>query len=373
MDAARHSAARGRCASQQVTGPGGRVAILAPPGIDYIVGFFAAIHAGNIAVPLFAPQLPGHAERLDAVLSDPEPAVVLTTTAAAESVGAFLRNLPRSRRPRMIAVDAVPDSVGDGFVPAALDTDDIAYLQYTSGSTRTPAGVEITHRSVCTNVLQMIISVGLQPGGVRPPPVSLDQRAWRIEASDLRRRTQLRVRARRPARPSACRGDARPEQHGGLINGSEPVSMASIDKFNAAFAPYGFSPTAINPSYGMAEATLLVSTIAPGAQPVAVHPDRQQLGAGRAVRVSADAPNAVAATSCNRGWTTAATPRAPRSVGCRSAPATSRCTWTESSTSPAASTAASWLVARAGPSIWQASSRTRGGTRLPGPTPGAPP
>src|ERR1700694_2317319 len=70
---------------QQVTHPGDRVAILAPQGVDYVVGFFAAIQAGTIAVPLFAPELPGHAERLEAVLSDARPSVVLTTTAAAQA------------------------------------------------------------------------------------------------------------------------------------------------------------------------------------------------------------------------------------------------------------------------------------------------
>src|ERR1700756_2348740 len=67
---------------QQITSKGDRVAILAPQGIDYIVGFFAAIKAGDIAVPLFAPELPGHAERLHAVLGDAQPAVILTTAAA---------------------------------------------------------------------------------------------------------------------------------------------------------------------------------------------------------------------------------------------------------------------------------------------------
>ncbi|MCB1292941.1 MAG: AMP-binding protein, partial [Mycobacterium sp.] len=133
---------------QQVTRPGDRVAILAPQGVDYVVGFFAAIHAGDIAVPLFAPELPGHAERLEAVLSDALPTVVLTTTSAAEDVQGFLRKLPRNRRPRVLAIDAVPDAVGATFVPAELKSDGIAYLQYTSGSTRVPAGVEITHRAV---------------------------------------------------------------------------------------------------------------------------------------------------------------------------------------------------------------------------------
>src|SRR6201993_4152713 len=71
---------------QQITSKGDRVAILAPQGIDYIIGFFAAIKAGNIAVPLFAPELPGHAERLDTVLGDAQPAVLLTTAAAGAAV-----------------------------------------------------------------------------------------------------------------------------------------------------------------------------------------------------------------------------------------------------------------------------------------------
>ena len=74
---------------QQVTEPGDRVAILAPHGLDYVAAFFGAVHAGRIAVPLFAPTLSGHAERLAAVLGDARPAAVLTTTAAAESVREF--------------------------------------------------------------------------------------------------------------------------------------------------------------------------------------------------------------------------------------------------------------------------------------------
>jgi acyl-CoA synthetase (AMP-forming)/AMP-acid ligase II len=86
----------------------------------------------------------------------------------------------------------------------------------------------------------------------------------------------------------------------GLINGSEPVNIGSIDKFNAAFAPYGLPPEAIKPSYGMAEATLFVSTIGPHAQASAVYLDRDELGLGRAVRVAPDAPNAVPQVSCGR-------------------------------------------------------------------------
>src|SRR6201996_9316184 len=75
---------------QQVARRGERVAILEPQGIDYVAGFYAAIKAGTIAVPLFAPELPGHAERLNTALRASEPAVVLTTAAAKDAVEDFL-------------------------------------------------------------------------------------------------------------------------------------------------------------------------------------------------------------------------------------------------------------------------------------------
>ena len=317
---------------QQITQPGDRVAILAPQGVDYVIGFFAAIQAGAIAVPLFAPELPGHTERLDAVLGDAEPTVVLTTTPAAGAVGDFLRTLPRHRRPRMLAIDALPDSVGAAFTPTRLDTDAIAYLQYTSGSTRTPAGVEITHRAACTNVVQMILSVGLDwnirsvswlplfhdmgllmimfpalCGGhiTLMSPVAFVRRPYRwireLGASDAPTfaaapNFAFQLAAQRGLPPAGDTLDL--SNVAGLINGSEPVSIAAVDQFTAAFAPYGLKATAIKPSYGMAEATLFVSTTDAHAQPTAVYLDRAELGAGRAVEVPADQPGAVAQVSC---------------------------------------------------------------------------
>ncbi|WP_292988317.1 fatty acyl-AMP ligase [Mycobacterium sp.] len=321
---------------QQVTTRGDRVAILAPQGIDYIVGFFAAIKAGDIAVPLFAPEFPGHAERLDAVLNDAQPSVVLTTTAAAAAVQEFVRSLPRERRPRVIAIDEVPDSVGATYEPVQLGTDDIAYLQYTSGSTRAPVGVEITHRAIGTNVLQMVISTGIDWDirSVSWLPLYHDMGLLMIvcvavfgtqvtlmsPVAFVRRPQrwirQLAVESQNGPTFAAAPNFAfelavergRPDQGEeldltnvvSLINGSEPVKIASIEKFNNAFAPYGLPKTAIKPSYGMAEATLFVSTIDLSAEATVVYLDREQLGRGSAVLVSRDAPNAVASVSCGR-------------------------------------------------------------------------
>ena len=82
---------------QEVASRGDRVAILAPQGLDYVAGFFAAIKAGTIAVPLFAPELQGHAERLETALTDARPTAVMTTAAAADPVRSFLASLAFAR------------------------------------------------------------------------------------------------------------------------------------------------------------------------------------------------------------------------------------------------------------------------------------
>ena len=127
---------------QAVSDRGDRVAILAPQGLDYVAGFFAAIKAGAIAVPLFAPELPGHAERLDTALRDARPSAILTTTAALPAVTEFLSAHPDLGTPQVVAIDEVPDDEGAAFTSVHLDVDDVSHLQYTSGATRPPVGVE---------------------------------------------------------------------------------------------------------------------------------------------------------------------------------------------------------------------------------------
>ena len=88
---------------QRAASRGDRVAILVPQNLDYVCAFFAALKAGTIAVPLFAPELPGHAERLEVALDDATPALVLTTRAAAAAVEGFLAKLAGPRPPVIVA------------------------------------------------------------------------------------------------------------------------------------------------------------------------------------------------------------------------------------------------------------------------------
>jgi fatty acid CoA ligase FadD32 len=85
-----------------------------------------------------------------------------------------------------------------------------------------------------------------------------------------------------------------------ILNGSEPVSAASLRKFNEAFAPYGFQEKAIKPSYGLAEATLFVSTTPMEEAPTIIYVDRDALNTNRFAEVAADAQNAVAQASAGK-------------------------------------------------------------------------
>ncbi|MEU1165224.1 AMP-binding protein, partial [Streptomyces sp. NPDC005921] len=110
-------------------GPGERVALLCPQGMEYVTAFLAAPAAGLVAVPLYPPGLRGHDDRLAAVLADARPAVVVTTSPLLREVGAFCADIPV----RIVVADEVPDAAGDR-PPAAPDETAIAYLQYTSGA-----------------------------------------------------------------------------------------------------------------------------------------------------------------------------------------------------------------------------------------------
>jgi fatty acid CoA ligase FadD32 len=317
---------------QQVTQPGDRVAILCPQNLEYLVAFFGTLYSGRIAVPLFDPNEPGHVGRLHAVLDDCHPSAILTTTEAAEGVRKFFRSRPAKERPRVIAVDAVPNDVGATWQPVEIDRETIAYLQYTSGSTRIPTGVQITYLNLATNVVQVIEALDGEEGdrGVSWLPFFHDMGlitvllspmighyvTFMTPAAFVRRPGRwIRELARKEGDTggtisvapnfafdhAAARGvpkDGEPPMDLSnvkcILNGSEPISAATVRRFNEAFGPYGFQPKAIKPSYGLAEATLFVSTTPMDAEPRIVHVDRDELNNHRFVEVPDDSPKAVA-------------------------------------------------------------------------------
>jgi long chain fatty acid CoA FadD26 len=304
---------------QRLAGRDCRVAILAPQGPEYVAAFHAGLRAGVVSVPLFAPDLPGHGDRLVAVLRDCNPEVVVTTPAKRDLVADLLASLGMAGV--AVLVVEVPAEMRDdaaGFVPPGdLDLDELAYLQYTSGSTRAPAGVELTHRNLVANLWQVA-----QGHGVEHLPPEATTVSWLPLFHDmglllgagasavlgvktalmdplafvLKPARWMAELARHPNAASAAPNfayalaakKARADDVAALdlsgvlflINGAEPVLPATLEAFERTFAPAGLPATAQRPSYGLAEATLQVSVGDPTSPRTTLHADVSALQRG---------------------------------------------------------------------------------------------
>ncbi|OXM65710.1 fatty acyl-AMP ligase [Amycolatopsis vastitatis] len=299
----------------ELAGPGDRAAVLAGQSADYVVAFLGALRAGLVAVPLFAPGLPGHEGRLAAALADCGPRVVLTTAAETGAVTGFLAG--SGVAPAVVAVDTVaPVAPGTHDWPAP-DPGEPAYLQYTSGSTRSPAGVVLTHRNVLANARQACAAYGAESGttsavswlplfhdmglilGIGAPMAGGLASVLMDPLAFLERPARwLRALSASPGGISAapnfayayCASRVTEAEKNylelsrvvSLINGSEPVLPATIAKFHDAFAECGLRPEVHRSSYGLAEATVLVSVTDAGKAPRQVTFDRARLAAGHA-------------------------------------------------------------------------------------------
>lgn len=300
--------------------PGERVAILAPQSLDYIVGLLGAMYARVIGVPLFSPDLPGHADRLLAVARDAGPTGVLTTNEALPHVAAFFDRHPELRPREVVMVDEVED--GLEWTPEPIDPDDVAYLQYTSGSTRTPAGVIVTHGNLAANAEQcwstfegvpressvatwlplfhdmgLVTAVGLPLAHASPvhlmDPVAFIMRParWLELLSQMEdgftcspnfayEYLTAQVTAEEKAKLDLSGVQV-------FMNGAEPIRPGTLEGFLEAFRECGLRPEVQVPAYGLAEATVYVSSSSRYELPTMTTFDRDKLSAGEAVPVPA--------------------------------------------------------------------------------------
>lgn len=300
---------------------GERVALVGPQNLDYVVGFLAATCAGAIAVPLFPPTLPGHAEKLAAALADADPVFALTSPDSLPAAEKFCANQDGLR----VRVATEEDLLSGGTAcaePADGEyshprPEECAYLQYTSGSTRMPSGVEITHANVCANARQAMKAYDIRAGrnctvGWLPlyhdmglvlaivlPVVGNVHSVFMDPLAFVQQPVRwLRLLSKHPRALTAapnfaydyCVRRVTDEERATLslgsvaamINGSEPIAEQTLQRFQQAFAPVGAVPTAMRPSYGLAEATVFVSASPAGEEPTVTSFDRDALAAGTA-------------------------------------------------------------------------------------------
>lgn len=277
--------------------PGARALLVLPPGLDFITAFFACSYAGLIAVPVPSPSGPfgvqRQADRTSSVVDDCAPSVVLTTPDLAQpgqagSIGAG--DVPRLV-PRHVDTER-----SERWREPVSDSDAVALLQYTSGSTSAPKGVVLTQANVTENLAAIAGGLGENAGtstdftGVSwlPPfhdmglaalllpcflggrsvvmsPLAfvMDPLLW-LKSID-------RYDARFSTAPNfaydLCTDRITPEQRNRLdlsrwkfaLSGAEPVREATLSRFAAAFTGCGFRQSAFLPSYGLAEANVYVS------------------------------------------------------------------------------------------------------------------
>jgi 1-acyl-sn-glycerol-3-phosphate acyltransferase len=273
--------------------PGETVAIMLPTCRAYFVTFAGVVLAGAVPVPVYPParpsQLADHLRRTAGILANAR-ATMLVTVPEAVTLGHLLRSNVDSLRHVV-----VPESLmgaGEDVLPSLprARADDLALVQYTSGSTGQPKGVALTHRNLLANIRVMGQAAGASGAdtfvswlplyhdmgligawfgcmyfGV--PLVVMSPQSFLIRPS----RWLWAIHANRASMSAGpnfayelCLAKVRDEEIEGLdlsswrlaYNGAEPVSATTIERFGDRFAPYGFRREAMTPVYGLAESSV---------------------------------------------------------------------------------------------------------------------
>ncbi len=312
---------------------GERALLLFPAGMDFIKAFFGCLYAGLIAIPAPAPEASRRKRtmpRLQKIASDADVTVVLSTGDTLALIADARRDVPELETLELVDVATIPE--GAPWTAPEIAPDDLAYLQYTSGSTTAPKGVMLSHRNVLHHCRDLREGCGYGPEsvsvtwlpyfhdyglieGILVPiqngtpchvmsPFAFLKRpfAW-LNAISTHKATNSQgpsfafdqcVRRMRPAQLEQLDLSSLVS----LGNGAEPVNPAVLDAFYDMFGPKGLKREAISPAYGLAEATLMMSCCRPGDAPRVRRLRADALTEGRAVPT--DDPDVIArlVTSC---------------------------------------------------------------------------
>jgi 1-acyl-sn-glycerol-3-phosphate acyltransferase len=315
--------------------PGSRVALMLPTCAGFLHAFFGILYAGCVPVPIYPParpsQLEDHLRRQAAILANAR-AEFLVTVPEARVLADFLRSKVASLR----SVETIEGlrRQGGAEAAAARDAGDVAFLQYTSGSTGDPKGVVLSHANLLANIRAMGRAMEVEPGRDRfvswlplyhdmgligawlgslhfAVPVSImspliflarpESWLWEIHAR----------RATLSGAPNfafdLCVGRIDEAAIEGLdlssarmvVNGAEPVRAASVRSFCERFAAHGFDPGALAPVYGLAESSVGLAFPKAGRGLLAERVDRTELTErSRAVPVTTEHSDAIEVVAC---------------------------------------------------------------------------
>ncbi|VVN03344.1 Linear gramicidin synthase subunit B [Pseudomonas fluorescens] len=295
---------------------GDRAVLLFPSGADYVAAFFGCLYAGVIAVPAYPPESAKrhHQERLLSIISDAEPRMLLTSSGLQDALQQI------EGAPPLLCVDTLAAELAGHWLEPDLDHDHIAFLQYTSGSTALPKGVQVSHGNLVANELlirhgfgidlnpdDVIVSwlplyhdMGLIGGLLQPifsgvpcvlmsPAYFLGRPMRWLEAISEYRGTisggpdfAYRLCSERISESALARLDLSGWRV--AYSGSEPIRLDTLERFAEKFAPCGFTQDNFMASYGLAEATLFVTGTARGQGIGNLRVDEQALAQNRVQR-----------------------------------------------------------------------------------------
>ncbi|WP_394842046.1 fatty acyl-AMP ligase [Pendulispora brunnea] len=270
---------------------GDRALLLYSAGLEFIVAFLGCLRAGVVAVPFYAPRPREGTDKVLAVAAHCGARAVLTTSALRPHLEHRFGRAGASNALDWLETDALPASASPVLLPPT--NTELAFLQYTSGSTGSPKGVMVSHANILQNERMIerafehspesivvgwlpffhdmgLIGNMLQPlylgaTGIFMSPMAFLQKPvrWLRAISNYRATTS--------GGPNfafdLCVEKITPDQCEGLdlrswslaFNGAEPVKRDTLERFTRAFEPYGFRRTSFFPCYGLAEATLFVT------------------------------------------------------------------------------------------------------------------
>jgi 8-amino-7-oxononanoate synthase/acyl carrier protein len=318
---------------QRLGGNGQRVLLLYPPVLDFVIGFFGCLYAGATAVPAFPPRRNRKGQRIHGIAGDCQAQFALTTELVRQTIEAD-PNWVEWESVKIIASDSLAQNHSTHWKQPTLRDDDIAMLQYTSGSTGQPKGVVLTHGNLVRNTELIAVafqsgqeSIGVSwlptyhdmglVGGILMPlfigcpmvvmsPMSFLQQPIRWL------RTISRYKATVSGAPNfayqLCVDKITEEELAGIdlstwktaFNGAEPVRASTLEQFTAKFEKCGFRRNAFLPCYGMAETTLIV-TGGPQAEPAPLMAfDTRELEANQVVPCPLNDANARQLVACGQ-------------------------------------------------------------------------